>query len=270
MPRQLPTTGPALITGASSGLGAEFARQLAARRHDLLLVARRRDALEALATRLERDHGVSVEVLPTDLSDEGQLEELERRLARTGDVRILINNAGFGHGGDILASPAESQQAMLRVHMEAPHRLIRAVLPGMLEAGSGAVVNVASVAALGPVPGSASYSATKMFLVRFSQGLALEMEPRGVRLQALCPGFVHTGFHDTPQLRDHFDKSAYPPFLWMRAEKVVRASLRELARGRRVVVVPGAGYRVLAWLAGTRFMFRILRWRSRREARRAD
>lgn len=238
----------AAITGASSGIGAAFARRLAAEYPDLLLIARRQGLLEELATELQAAGAGSARVHPADLACEADLASLEGRLAGDTTPDLLINNAGFGIPGGFAEVSVADHLAMVRVHIEATIRLTRAVLPGMCARGSGAVINVASIAAFFPL-GSVAYHASKAYLVAFSRALDQEVRPHGVRVQALCPGFTLSGFHDTEQYRNDFDRASVPRWMWLTAEQVVEGSLRDLARGR-VVSIPGFRYR--AMLAVTR------------------
>jgi len=243
MSAQAEQTRPvAVVTGASAGLGAEYARQLAARGHDLVLVARRRERLEELARSLE-PLGARSECVAADLGDPGQTAEAASRVAQRAPA-VLVNNAGFGIGRAFARSDLAREEEMLRVHVGAAVRLTHAVLPGMVARGAGAVVNVASFAAFVPGPNNATYGATKAFLVSFSESLHVELRGTGVRVQALCPGFTHTEFHAAARV----DEKTIPSLLWLSAESVVRESLDALGRGGPVVV-PGLRYRLLRGLA---------------------
>lgn len=230
----------ALITGASAGIGREFAVQLAARGYDLMLVARDEVRLVELAATLAAEHGVAARVLRADLASD---EDTDRVVAAIGELPrldLLVNNAGFGTRGALAEADPERQAAMVRVHVLAPLRLVQAALPGMIARRSGAIVNVASVAAFLASPRNVNYCATKAYLVSMTEGLAAELRGTGVRAQALCPGFTHSEFH----ARMQSDKAAIPPFMWLAAPAVVRASLEALDAGGPVVTVPGAGYRL--------------------------
>jgi hypothetical protein len=248
-PRPETPSGPAtaLITGASSGIGAAFARRLAALGYDLVLVARRGDRLEALAAELRQAGSVQVEVLPADLTQETDLRRVEARIADLPALYLLINNAGIGAEGRFHEADIGPQLAMIDLHVLASVRLARAALPGMVGRGRGGIINVASLAGFMALPGNVTYCATKGYLITFSKALALELARTGVRVQALCPGFTHTEFH--ADLRK-FDKSKTPGILWMTADAVVEASLTGLARGQ-VVCIPGLGNRLLGLLGSS-------------------
>ncbi len=233
----------ALITGASSGLGATFARALAARGYDLLLVARRKERLDALATELAASHGVRAEVLVADLIDAADLSRVEERIAATPELELLVNNAGFGTRGYFWESMAD-QDSMHRLHVMATMRLAQAALAAMTVRGHGAVINVSSVAGFINT-GHTSYHSTKAWMNAFTEGLHLELKAAGsaVKVQALCPGFTITEFHDTMGA----DRKEVPQWLWMQADDVVRASLEGLDRGT-LFVVPGWIYKVLVRL----------------------
>ncbi|HZG95723.1 MAG TPA: SDR family oxidoreductase [Mycobacteriales bacterium] len=228
----------ALVTGASSGIGAVFADRLAASGHDLVLVARDGDRLRALAGRLTGRYGGRADVLVADLTEPGELATVERRCA--AGVTILVNNAGFGTTGRFVERPVGPEAAQVQLHCAAVLRLTHAALPAMLGQGHGAVVNVASVAGLIPAVSAPTYGATKAFEVFFSESLAEQLRGSGVRIQALCPGLTRTEFHD----RAEQDVGSSPGWVWLSAERVVDESLRALARGT-VVCVPGRRYRAL-------------------------
>lgn len=237
--------GIALITGASSGIGAAYAQALARAGYDLILVARRRERLESLAATLRAEHGILVEVLPADLSRTEDVTRVAARIAGLPTLDFLVNNAGFGRGEDFAASDITQQLAMVRLHVDATLQLTRAALPGMIARRRGAIVNVASVMAFYPLPGSATYAATKSALKAFTQGLHQELRGTGVRVQVLCPGLTRTEFHEAAKM----SIEGTPSFAWLTAEKVVAHSLRDLAADA-VVSVPGLGYAVLTWIAG--------------------
>lgn len=231
----------ALITGASAGLGAEYARQLAAGGTGLVLVARRLEKLRQLADSLAREHGVTVETVQADVSLDEDLRRLEGLIAAREDLDLVVNNAGYGGRSGFVRGEAADHLAMVRVHIEAPVRLTKAALPGLIARGRGAVINLASIAAFSPFSG-AMYSGTKAFLVMFSENLQGELRGKGVTVQALCPGMTHTEFHAVAGI----DKAVVPGPFWMTAEDVVRISLKRLGRG--TICVPGWKNRTIAFL----------------------
>ena len=229
----------ALVTGASSGIGRAFALALAADGADLVLVARRRDRLESLATEVETAHGTKAEVVVADLADGDDLEAVERCLTDEGrPIDVVVNCAGFGTHGPFAELPVETEQAQLLVNVLAPVRLTRAALPGMLERGRGGIVNVSSIAAIQPLPHWATYGATKAYLTSFSQAVHEEVRGRGVTVLALMPGFTCSEF----QKESGSGTERLPDFVWMEADDVARSALAALARGR-ATFVPGIGYR---------------------------
>lgn len=235
----------AVVTGASAGIGAVYARRLAAEGFDLVLVARRRDRLEELAADLKRKHGVEVEALAADLIRDEGLKAVEDRITRAENLEFMLNNAGFGTMGRFTDGPVESHDAMHRLHVMATMRLSHAALRTMKARGKGALVNVSSVAAFICRPGNTSYYATKAWMNCFTEGLYLELKAARspVRVQALCPGFTVTEFHDVMG----FDRKKVPSGWWTTAEDVVEASLRGLERNQ-LIVVPGWRYKLLVWL----------------------
>lgn len=229
----------ALITGASAGIGREFAVQLARDGYDLVLVARDADRLRQLARELSERFGNNSEVLPADLTSDSDVSRVVERIDRS-PIDLLVNNAGIGTKGTMARTSREGQEAMLRVHVLAAHRLAQAAVEGMVPRGSGAIINVASVASFLASPGNVNYNATKAWQRIFIESLALELEGTGVYVQALCPGYTHTEFHQ----RAGVDKTRIPAWWWMNADRVVAESLRAVKRGKPVVVVPGAGYKL--------------------------
>ncbi|MER5492813.1 SDR family oxidoreductase [Streptomyces sp. NPDC002490] len=232
----------ALITGATAGIGAAFARRLAADGHDLVLVARDAERLRDQATELHDRHGVEAEVLRADLATDGGIEAVAARLGnRRRPVDLLVNNAGFGNKGRYLEVPLADELTMLKVHCEAVLRLTSAGTEAMRERGRGGVVNVASVAAFLP---RGTYGASKAWVVQFTQGVARDLAGSGVRLMALCPGFVRTEFHE----RAGMGTDNIPGWMWLDADKVVATGLTDLSRGR-TVSVPDPRYKALMGLA---------------------
>ncbi|WP_193510255.1 SDR family oxidoreductase [Cryobacterium sp. BB736] len=229
----------ALVTGATAGLGAEFARQLAARGHDLILVARNRARLEAAAKMLEQAYGCRVDILPADLTDRDDLATVERRLAETvRPVDVLVNNAGFGLATPFESSNVDDEQRMIDLLLSTPIRLTHAALRQQLPRRSGTVINVTSIAGL-TLRGV--YGAAKAGLISFSRWAHVQYRGRGVRVTTVIPGFVRTEFHD----RMSVTPDAVPRFMWLSAERVVREALRGAGRGR-AVVTPSKRYKVIA------------------------
>jgi uncharacterized protein len=231
----------ALITGASSGIGEVFARKLAARGYDLILVARREDRLRTLVSSLPR----GAEVLSADLASDGGIDTVERAIRDCAGLDLLVNNAGFGTLGRFWEADLAGQIRMHQVHVMATMRLTHAALAGMVPRGHGGVISVSSVAAFGQSAGNVSYCATKAWINSFTEGLDMELRKLGssVKVQALCPGFTVTEFHQAMGL----DSKTIPDFLWMKADDVVQASLDGFDRGK-VIVIPGWKYKFFAAL----------------------
>jgi hypothetical protein len=226
----------AVVTGAAGGLGACFARKLAERGYDLMLVDCREEPLAQLAAELATEHGVAARAWPADLTDAQAVKSVAAELAGTPALELLVNNAGFGLAKYFVDADVERHVDMIRVHVLAAVRLTHAVLPGMLKRNRGSIVNLASLSAWTPCAGFVSYSSTKAYLVAFSQGLQDELRDTDIRIQALCPGFVHTGFHAVDGMRS-FDAQKTPRWLWMMPDDVVECSLRSLLR-KQVIVTP--------------------------------
>jgi len=266
--------GTALVTGASSGIGEAFAKQLAARGYGLVLVARREERLRALAGELRSRHGVAAEAVAADLATDEGVKRIEERIAAMPDLALLINNAGFGAGGCFHETDLSKQLAMIHVHVNATTRLARAALPGMVSRGKGAVINVSSIAGFAILPTGAMYCSTKAWIIAFTRAIAEELRGAGVRAQALCPGYTYTEFHDTPEFAD-FDRAMVPRFMWMKADHVVEASLKALDRDR-VVCVPGFVNKAIVTALRCPFFMWVAqrysrkRWRKRQEAREGN
>ncbi|MEV6736056.1 SDR family oxidoreductase [Streptomyces sp. NPDC051104] len=228
----------ALITGSTAGIGAAFARRLAADGHDLVLVARDTKRLREQATELHDRHGVEAEVLMADLATDEGIEAVARRLSDLKNpVDLLVNNAGFGNKGRYLDVSMADELRMLKVHCEAVLRLTSAAAEAMRKRGRGGIVNVASVAAFVP---RGTYGASKAWVVQFTQGAAKDLAGSGVRLMALCPGFVRTEFHQ----RAGMGTDNIPNWMWLDADKLVATALADLARGR-TLSIPDPRYKVL-------------------------
>ncbi|MFE2874549.1 SDR family NAD(P)-dependent oxidoreductase [Streptomyces roseus] len=231
-----------LITGASAGLGAAFARGFAAKGCELVLVARDKERLEAVARELAREFGTAGEVLPADLLDADGCRAVAERLAdRERPVDILVNNAGFGLSAPFPYSTVEDEERLLDLLVKVPLRLTHAVLPGLRERRRGAVVNVSSVAGLLP---TGTYGAAKAWVTAFSESLRVDMEPYGVRVLAVVPGFTRTEF----QARAGMDVSSLREAVWLEPEAVVAKALRDLAL-RRPVSITGRHYQAYALAA---------------------
>ena len=219
----------ALVTGASSGIGESFARLLAGRGTDLVIVARRADLLDRLARELVERYRVAVEVVAADLTDPARRAEVEARL-RDEPVELLVNNAGHGAFGPFADVPLDDHLAQVELNVTALVRLTHAALPGMVERGRGGILNVASMAGFAPSPGSATYGATKAYVAAFSESLHAEVASKGVHVTALCPGFTRTQ-DDVPA-----------NLLWLRRDDVARAGLDAVAAGR-ALCIPGVQYK---------------------------
>lgn len=234
----------AVITGASSGVGATFARKLARRGFDMLLIARREDRLRAIAGELRDQHKVAADYLPADLTKPADRETVAARLRQASDLGILVNNAGFGTLGYFFESELADQENMHRLHVMATLVLTHAALENLVPrgvAGTG-VINVSSVAAFGASPQNVSYCATKTWMNMFTEGLALELAAQDspVTVQALCPGYTLSEFHDVVKV----DRSRIPSSWWMTADSVVEESLRGFER-RKAIVIPGWRYKLV-------------------------
>jgi len=256
----------AVITGASSGLGVVFARKLAARGYDLLLIARREGRLKSIAREIGEQYHVRAEVLAADLTDDAGLAAAAQRIREAADLGLLVNNAGFGTLGYFFEADPDGQQQMHRLHVVATMRLSHAALANLVPratAGTG-IINVSSVAAFGVSPQNVSYCATKTWMNRFTEGLAIELGAKSspVNVQALCPGFTLTEFHDTMGM----ERSVIPASLWMPADFVVEESLRGFDR-RAVFVIPGWRYKLLVWVMRL-VPSSLMRWGSIRAAQR--
>ena len=238
----------ALVTGASAGIGAAYARLLAERGYDLALSARRVERLEALAAELSARWGITALIAPADLAEPGGPQAVLDQIAAHGRVvDVLINNAGYGLTGSYARTRWADQQAFLQVMVTAPCEFAHKVLPGMVERRFGRIVNVASVAGLMPgAAGHTLYGPAKSLLIKFSQGLHLEAAPYGVHVTALCPGFTYTEFHDVNGTRAH-TTAMTPRFAWLHAGPVVEAGWRAV-EANRPVCVPGITYKAVCSL----------------------
>ncbi|MCU1353715.1 MAG: ydfG 2 [Acidimicrobiales bacterium] len=249
-----------LVTGASSGIGAEIARQLVAKGYGVTLVARRADKLQELADELG-DRGVRVEVVAADLADRGARRAMLDEVASRGlAIDVLVNNAGLSTVGAVQRSNPDAEVNMIEVDVVAVAELCSRVVPGMVERGQGAVLNVASTAAFQPLPGQAGYGGCKAFVLSYTQALAGELAGTGVSATALCPGPVDTGFGETAGFDKEEAEAALPKFMWEPVENVAKVAIDGMEKGRSVAI-PGPANRaaaVFARLAPKQFLVPLL------------
>lgn len=228
----------ALVTGASSGIGTEFAQQLAAKGWHVTLVARRREKLESIAKGIVSGGG-QADVVACDLADDDSRAALLEELASgSRQVAVLVNNAGSSTTGPIWSADVSAELGMVRADVEAVVHLCAALVPPMVERGSGVVLNVASTAAFQPIPGQAGYAAAKAFVLSYSQALHAELAGKGVSVTALCPGPVETGFADAAGFDPAVARKAMPDVMWESAADVAKAAIDGAFAGKRVVI-PG-------------------------------
>ena len=221
-----------------------FCERLAKRGYDLLVVSRDGNRLEALKRELEESFTIQVEVFPADLTIDNDVSMVMARIAQSPRLTLLVNNAGFGTRGPLVSASPARQEAMLRLHTMAPMRLSQAALPILLNNRRGGIVNVSSVASFVFAAENVNYCATKAYLTTFSEGLAAELAGTGVHVQALCPGFTRSEFHQRMEL----EMLDIPRWMWLSAELVVDTSMASLERGWPVVCVPGLRYKLLVLL----------------------
>jgi short-subunit dehydrogenase len=260
----LPKPGPdrtCVVTGASSGIGLEIAKNLARRGHGVTLVARREELLRGLADDIAAAHGVRAEVLAVDLTDDAARAAMPKTLADRGlTVDVLVNNAGLSTTGPVHGSDHTRELVMIRTNVEAVVDLCSLFLPGMVERGTGAVLNVASTAAFQPLPGQAGYGATKSFVLSYTHALRGELKGTGVTATVLCPGPVDTGFGEAAGFGKDEAEAALPKFMWEPAEGVAKDAVAGLDAGK-AVVIPGVANRVAAraaYLAPRAVLVRLL------------
>jgi short-subunit dehydrogenase len=234
----------AVITGAAGGLGAQFCWQLAQQGYDLLIIDREQQTLDKLAAEITSKHDVAVDPRCVNLVDQAAVKALAQHLQSLPEVSLLVNNAGFGQSKYFVDIDVENHVDMVNLHVHTPVRLCHAVLPAMIHRDRGAIINVASLSAWTPCAGIVQYSATKQYLVTFSEAVKEELKGTQVTIQALCPAFVKTAFFDT-EVMDTFNEKQVPRWLWTTPEEVVRYSLKRL---RQVIVIPGLACRILGRL----------------------
>lgn len=257
----------AVVTGATAGIGHVFAQRLAAAGHDLLLVARDEARLRGVCDALAGAHGVNAEPFVADLSTDAGIGRLAERLRTDERVQFLVSNAGFGTRGTILTADPEKQRQMLRLHVTATHELVSAVLPGMTTRRQGTIIVVASVASWSPTAGNVNYNATKAYQRVYCEALATELAGTGVHVQALCPGFTYTEFHD----RLGSGRKGIPSWGWLSAERVVSESLSQAAARGAVVCVPGKRFKLVVFLLKhAMWVLGSLRQRYRRDRLRVE
>ncbi len=250
----------AVVTGATSGIGAAYARRLASEGYDLIITGRRKKLIEKLAGDLAGQYRVKVTVVIAELSREADLHKLEKRLRSINAVDMLVNNAGYGVYVNFADGDVDEHERMIRVHVTAPVRLTHAVLPAMLRKGAGSIINLSSVGSYLPMEKNGLYGGTKSFLNIFTESLHMELKGAGVRVQVLCPGFTRTDFHAKLGLTSEGEKRL-EHYRWMSPDEVVDYSLRCLKKNR-VVCVPGFSYRMFVALAKfipREFYYRIMK-----------
>lgn len=250
----------AVVTGAAGGLGLAFAKQLAERGYRLLLVDRRQAQLEEVCAIIADEYDTSADPYAIDLCNRHEVEQLAQRLALS-DVELLVNNAGFGTVDYFVDTDTSFLVGIAEIHVIAPTILTRAVLPGMVERNRGNIINVSSLGAWLHSAGNVQYGATKSYLAVFSESLQQELRGTGVRIQALCPGFVRTEFHSGETMKA-FHQRQTAASMWMSPEEVVTCSLSKLS-ANQVIVVPGFRFRILGRLARMPFLQPLLQWITR-------
>ena len=237
----------AIITGASSGLGLEFATELAKKKINLILIARRKEKLKQICLNLEKTYGITATYFPTDLSKNDEIISLFQEIPKNTPVDILVNCAGFGTLGNFSSVALESYSKMISVHINATVALSHFFLPKMQKQNRGIIINVASIAALVPSKGNTVYGGTKSFITTFSENLNLEIENPNIIIQALCPGLTKTEFHKVGHFSE-FNPSTIPRKLWMSVNEVVSISLAKLKKNR-VILIPGIKNRFIVKIA---------------------
>ena len=248
------------VSGASSGLGAIFARRFAEMGHDLFLVARRGDLLAQQAETLSSKYGVRVETMRADVSRLDQLEQVEKRIERLDNLEYMVNSAGFGGNREFPNVDIEIETRMIQVHCIATMRLCRAALIPMVKRNAGKIINISSASGYLAGWGAADYTGTKAYLLTFSRSLQADLRKTKIRVQALAPGFIRTEFHDSETMKNSGVKDRVWKILWIPAEKVVSISLKNINRKifRGVVCIPTYFYKLVIW-AGSEWWLAPLR-----------
>jgi len=239
--------GKAFITGASSGIGLSFAKQLARQGFNLILLARRKERLKAIASELESQNSIHCDIIQADLSETGDIKKTADYIRQINELDVLVNNAGFATLGYFADVPVERALGMMNVHLTATVQFTHAAIGGMLKRKRGAIINVSSIGSFVLSPGNVVYDATKSFLNTFSENLKLEMNDGDIRIQALCPGFTRTEFHESGDFRN-YDRNAIPDSMWMSPDEVVSLSLKALGKNRKIVYIPGWKKRLSKWI----------------------
>jgi short-subunit dehydrogenase len=233
----------AVITGASSGIGLEFAKQLAARKINLILIARRKERLDEICKELSNTYNISAKAIPADLANFDEIQKVIQEILKISPIDILINCAGFATLGYFASVPLEAYSEMISLHINAAVALCYFLLPKMQEQNQGIIINIASIGAFTPIRGNSVYSATKSFLITFSENINLELERTNIIVQVLCPGYTKTEFHHVRDFSS-FDSSVIPEKLWMSVSDVVAISLAKLKKNK-IIVIPGLKNRLL-------------------------
>ncbi len=239
--------GTAFITGASSGIGLSFAKQLAQQGFDLILLARRKDRLNAISSELETQYSIRCEIIQADLSEIGDIKKTAEYLRQMNDLDVLVNNAGFATRGYFADVAVEKSLDMMNVHLTATVQFTHAALKGMLKRKRGAIINVSSIGSIVLSPGNVVYDATKSFLNTFSENLKLELQDTDIRIQALCPGFTRTEFHEVGDF-SNYDRKAIPDSRWMSPDEVASLSLKALPKSKKIIFIPGWKKRLSKWI----------------------
>jgi len=239
--------GKAFVTGASSGIGLSFAKLLAQQGFDLILLARRKARLEAIASELESQYTIRCEIIQADLSEIGDIKKTVDYLRQINDLDVVVNNAGFATHGYFADVPVEKSLGMLNVHLTATIQFTHAAIQGMLTRKRGAIINVSSIGSFVLTPGNVVYDATKSFLNTFSENLKLEMQDMDIKIQALCPGFTRTEFHEVGDLKN-YDRKAIPDSMWMSPDEVALLSLKALGKSEKTIFIPGWKKRLSKWI----------------------